>query len=129
MPVTRWLSAEWFDELRSECHEPLVPGLSGRLQCEISGGPQRVLAGYWVLDDGRMVDGGPGLTDDPDVTMTIGWDDALAVQRGDLDPNVAFMQGRLKVAGAMGVLLALLPAARDEVVRDRLRRIAARTEF
>ena len=30
--------------------------------------------------------------------------------RGDLDPNVAFMQGRLKVAGSMGVMISLLTA-------------------
>ena len=43
------------------------------------------------------------------MTLTMAWDDAVAMQRGGLDPSVAFMQGRMKVAGSMGVMLALLP--------------------
>ena len=36
--------------------------------------------------------------------------DARGVLAGDLDPSVAFMQGRMKVAGAMAPLLDLLNA-------------------
>ncbi len=41
------------------------------------------------------------LGEDPDVevTMTLSYADAALVQEGSLDPNAAFMQGRMKVAG------------------------------
>ena len=65
----------------------------------------------------------------PDVTLTFSWDDARSVLTGELDPNVAFMQGRMKVAGSMGVMMALLPATNTDEYGDLRRRIAAVTEF
>ncbi len=59
----------------------------------------------------------------------MGWDDAVAMQRGDLDPNVAFMQGRMKVAGSMGVMMALLPKVNTPEFQDLRRRIASATSF
>jgi putative sterol carrier protein len=49
--------------------------------------------------------------------------------RGQLDPNVAFMRGRMKVAGSMGVMLALLPVTNTPEHREWRRRIAEITEF
>ena len=49
--------------------------------------------------------------------------------RGELDPNVAFMQGRMKVAGSMGVMLALLPVTDTPEYGELRRRIAEITEF
>ena len=63
------------------------------------------------------------------MTLTATWSDAVAMERGELDPNVAFMQGRLKVAGSMGLVLELLPLARTPEDRERRRRAAALTEF
>jgi hypothetical protein len=58
------------------------------------------------------------------VSLTVPWDDAVAIQRGDLDPNVAFMQGRLKVSGSMGVMTELLSRARTPECRERRQRMA-----
>jgi putative sterol carrier protein len=128
--VSKWLSAEWFDETRAlAADQPERPGLSARLQYEITGGPDGDISYYWVLEDGRLRDSALGAVDDPDVTLTLVWDDAVAVQRGDLDPNVAFMQGRMKVSGSMGVMMALLPATNTPEYQGLRRRIAAVTEF
>ena len=70
-----------------------------------------------------------GAVGTPDVTLTMAWDDAVAMQRGELDPNVAFMQGRMKVAGSMGVMMALLPVTNTPEYQDLRRRIASVTEF
>ena len=43
-------------------------------------------------------------------------DDRL-VQEGSLDPNAAFMQGRMKVAGDMAKLMALMPLTREPGVQ------------
>ncbi len=128
--VSKWLSDEWFDETRALWSGlPLPPGLSARMQYEISGGPEGSFSYYWVIEDGRLVDNGPGPIQEPDVTVTFTWDDARAVHTGDLDPNVAFMQGRMKVAGSMGVMMTLLPATNTDEYRDLRRRMAAVTEF
>jgi putative sterol carrier protein len=37
------------------------------------------------------------------------YDDAAKIQKGEIDTNAAFMQGRMKVTGNMAKLLGLLP--------------------
>jgi putative sterol carrier protein len=128
--VSKWLSPEWFDETRAMRADLAGPaGLSARIQFEITGGPDRDARYHWVLEDGRMVSGAEGAVDDPDVTLTMVWDDALAMQRGDLDPNVAFMRGRLKVVGSMSVMVALLPLVNRPEYQDLRRRIVSVTQF
>ena len=50
----------------------------------------------------------PGCDGEPDLTLTIGTDDAYRVRRGELDPSVAFMQGKLKSTGDNALLLSIL---------------------
>jgi putative sterol carrier protein len=109
--------------------QPERPGLSARIQYEITGGPEGDVSYFWILEDGRLQSSAAGTVDAPDVTLTIVWDDAAAMQRGEMDPNVAFMQGRMKVAGSMGVMMALLPVTNTPEYQDLRRRIAAVTEF
>ncbi len=128
--MTRWLTPEWFDETRAMGSElPGRAGLSARIQFEVTGGPEGDVTCHWVLEDGRPVSSARGASGTPDVTLTMVWDDAEAMQRGDLDPNVAFMQGRMKVAGSMGVMMALLPVTNTPEYQDLRRRIASVTEF
>jgi putative sterol carrier protein len=52
--------------------------------------------------------------DDPeaDLVVTMNQADYTAFQAGELDPNVAFMQGRLKFAGSTGLFIELVGRAR-----------------
>ncbi len=128
--MSKWLSAEWFDETRVlAADQPGRPGLSARIQYEVTGGPDGDISYYWILEDGVLRASALGMVDRPDVTLTMVWDDAVAVQKGDLDPNVAFMQGRMKVSGSMGVMMALLPVTNTLDYLDLRRRITAVTEF
>jgi putative sterol carrier protein len=74
-----------------------------------------------------VLDSAPGVIDAPDATLTLTWDDALALHRGELNPNVAFMRGRMKVAGSMAAMIALLPAAATDAYGDVRQRIVAVT--
>jgi putative sterol carrier protein len=128
--VSAWLSEAWFDEVRALAGAlPARPGLSARIQEQITGGPDGDVACYWELDDGRPRAAAPGTIADADVTVTLSWSDAAAVATGSLDPSVAFMRGRMKVAGSMAVTLALLPAARAPEALELRRQVAAITEF
>jgi len=54
---------------------------------------------------------GPLLTGDgsePDLTLTLSPGDAELIRSGQLDPSVAFMQGRLKTSGDNALLLGVL---------------------
>ena len=44
-----------------------------------------------------------------DATVSISWDDFMALSAGQLDPMMAFMQGKLKIAGDM-MIAQKLPA-------------------
>jgi hypothetical protein len=128
--VTKWLTAEWFEATMAMAgEEPVAPGVSARIQCQISGGPDGEVTCHRVYDDGHLVSRGLGAVKGSDVTLSVAWDDAVAMQRGDLDPNVAFMRGTMKVAGSMGVMLSLLPAVRTPEYRDLRPRMADITEF
>ncbi len=128
--MTDWLSEAWFEQARALASgEPVRPGLSARIQQQITGGPDGDVPCYWVLEDGRPTAAAPGTVDSPDVTVTLSWSDAAAIQSGTLDPSVAFMQGRMKVVGSMAVVLALLPVARTPEARDLRARVAATTDF
>ncbi len=128
--MTSWLSQEWFDQAAQIWAEaPGLDGLSGRVQCEINGGPEGDVSCYWVFDTGSLGPAGVGRIENPEVSLTVSWDDAVAVQRGDLDPSVAFMQGRLKVNGSMGVMTELLARAHTPECRERQRKVAEISGF
>lgn len=128
--MTKWLSPEWFDQIRTLA-EPQPPdsGCSARIQYQVTGGPDGDVGFFRVLQDGRPIASGGGVVEAPDVTLTAAWNDAAAMQRGDLDPSVAFMQGRLKVTGSMDTLLALLALTGTPGYQDLRQRIADVTDF
>jgi putative sterol carrier protein len=128
--VTSWLSAEWFDQVRVMAAAlPDRPGLTARIQEQITGGPDGDLSCYWEVEDGHPTAAAAGTIDDADVILTLSWSDAAAVHTGALDPSVAFMQGRMKVTGSMDVTLALLPVAREPDALELWRQVAAITDF
>jgi putative sterol carrier protein len=44
---------------------------------------------------------------DADATISVGFDDFLKLAQGQLDPMMAFMSGKLKIAGDMSVVMKL----------------------
>ncbi len=128
--MSTWLTDEWFEETRAlAANQPERPGLSARMQFIVTGGADGEVRYYWVLEDGLLSQSGAGDVDDADVTLTTARSDAMAMAKGDLDPNVAFMQGRMKVTGAMGIMMRLLPATNTPEYQELRRRIADITEF
>lgn len=63
-----------------------------------------------IFIDGASVPNAVTNDDNPaDATVTIGWDDFIALSEGKLDPMMAFMQGKLKIAGDMMIAQKLAP--------------------
>lgn len=42
-----------------------------------------------------------------DTTVTVSWDDFVSLAKGQLDPTMAIMRGKVKIAGDMSVLMKL----------------------
>ena len=48
-----------------------------------------------------------GLHPDPKMTMTVDSEDYIKISTGELDATMAFMKGKVKVSGDMGVALGM----------------------
>jgi putative sterol carrier protein len=128
--MSKWLSQEWLDETRKMAEgQPERPGASARMQYVVTGGPDGDIDYYWVLQDGKLMQADLGKLDDAEVTLTTGYDDALKIQKGELDANAAFMQGKVKVTGNMAKVMALLPITNAPEYKELQNEIAAITEF
>ena len=128
--MVKWLTQEWLDEsTRLAADQPERPGASARLQYLIEGGPDGDVAYYWIVEDGHLRENRLGTLGDADVTLTESYDDAMAMQKGELDANAAFMQGKIKVAGDVAQLMALLPITMSPEFETFQKAVLEITEF
>lgn len=129
--MSKFLSQEWLDETRKMADgQPERMGASARLQYVLTGAPDGGdLKYYWVVVDGKLVESGLGELDDAEITLTLSHADATLIQKGELDSNAAFMQGRVKVTGNTPKLMALLPITQSPEYKQLQREINEITEY
>jgi hypothetical protein len=108
--MTKYLSQEWLDRARSlAAAQPERAGATASIQWIVGKGPDGDIAYWWRLEEGHLAESALGKLDEPDITLTLSYEDSVKIQKDELDANAAFMQGRMKVAGDMGKFLHLLP--------------------
>ena len=73
------------------------PGLDGSLKMNFGDAGMVRIEGTDVTTDDT----------DADATINISLEDAVAMMEGDLNPTMAFMQGKLSVDGNMGMAMKL----------------------
>jgi putative sterol carrier protein len=129
--MPKYLTQEWHDEFKRLSNEtqPERPGVNARMQQVVTGAPDGDIKYYWVIEDGKLLESSLGELPDAEFTMTMGWADSVAVQKGDVDANAAFMQGKMKVSGNMAKLLSLLPLTNSPEYKQLQEDIRAVTEF
>ena len=128
--MAKYLSQEWLDEGRTLAQEfPERPGATARMQFAVTGGPEGDVKYYQVLDNGKILESTLGEDANADFTMTSSYDDSVKIQKGELDPNAAFMQGRMKVTGNMGKLMSLMPLTQSPEYKAIKEKVTAVTEF
>jgi putative sterol carrier protein len=128
--MAKWLSQEWLDESRKLAEsQPERPGASARMQYVITGTPEGDVKYYWVLENGKLLESTLGEMPDPEVTLTTTYEDAMKIQKGELDANAAFMQGRVKVTGNMAKLMSLLPLTNSPEYKQLQTEVQAVTEY
>jgi putative sterol carrier protein len=110
MPV-RYLSQEWIDQYNAalagdDAVRAALRGKSATLQMVISQAPQGEIR-YWL----RIADGGAsaGLGDagDAEVTIRQTYETSTQINKGELDGQKAFMQGKVKISGKMLKMMQL----------------------
>jgi putative sterol carrier protein len=118
--AVKFLSDGWADALKAELNssdtfKEAAAGKTATIQQVIGAGDDEIH--YWIgLADGA-IDMGIGDAAGADATITETYDTAVALAKSELSPVTAFMTGKVKIAGNMGMLLglqnvlALLPTA------------------
>lgn len=127
--MAAFLTQEWLDLQRALAGDlPERPGASARLQLVVTGTPDGEVRYVQGIEDGQLVESALGAADPVDATLTETYADAVAIARGELGADVAFMQGRVKVVGDMGRLMAIMPVLQSAAYREVVAAVAERTE-
>lgn len=121
--MAKFLSDEWLDSVRLN-----ADGKAGDLSLRL-----HVAVGeahfHAIVVDGSLETLAAGPLTDADVLLTLPLDDAVAMQRGETDPSVLFMQGRMKTAGDPGKLLELLACSARPGYTALRDTVASSTDF
>ena len=108
--MATFLSDEYFEELTStvNAHEGFTSAIANvdlTLQFEVPDAPDGVAPKYYVTVADGELQAAPGEADEPDATITNDYETAVAISKGDLNTQMAFMTGKLKVSGNMAKLM------------------------
>lgn len=125
------MSAEWADAAAPLTELlPDVPGAVGSVSLAVSGGRRQEAGFHWSYDAGKAKPGAAGIDGAADLVLLLAAPDAIDVLKGDVEPSVAFMRGRLKASGDGGLLLGFLKSTVDPAFsdwRDKVRALASET--
>jgi putative sterol carrier protein len=129
--VARYLSEEWLAALdeaaqQSSALRSATAGVHLVVQHLVSGTPGGDVSYYVVIDDGN-VSFRPGEADEPTVTFRQDHATAVAVAKGELSAQAAFLNGTMAVRGDLTTLAAHGDALTG--VDGALDAVRAATEF
>jgi putative sterol carrier protein len=125
--AVKFLSSEWAEAVktalnRDDAFRNAAAGKKAVIQQVIttSDGPTQ----YWIKIDDGTIDMGIGDAVGPDSIITESYETAVALAKNELSAVTAFMTGKVKIGGNMGLLLGLqgalvrLPAAMSAIDVD-----------
>jgi putative sterol carrier protein len=125
-----YLSQDWLDRLAELASDlPERPGATARVQYVVTGTPDGEVRYAQSVVDGRLAAVVLGEDPEAEVTLTLTHADAVEISKGALDANAGFMQGRVKVVGDMGKVMALMPLTHSAEYRAALAALAEQTSY
>jgi putative sterol carrier protein len=110
MPV-KYLSPEWIDEYnavlaKDDAVRAALKGKNAAIQMVVSDAPQGEVR-YWLRIADGTASAGLGDADGADVTISQSYETSAQVNRGELDGQKAFTQGKVKITGKMLKMMQL----------------------
>lgn len=95
---------EYFDQIADNFKSENAAGMTATYQFDITGEG----GGKWFakIENGALTSG-EGETENPNCTVTVSASDWLDILSGKLDGQMAFMAGKLKIAGDMSLAMKL----------------------
>lgn len=82
-----------------------VGEVDATLQYVVSGAPDGKVQVAVTVEGGKVTGVQTGKVEDPDLTITLAYDEALAILAGDTTADASFMRGAVKVEGSHAVWL------------------------
>jgi putative sterol carrier protein len=128
--MAKYLSQEWLDLYQQLAQDfPERAGANATMQYVITGTPDGDVSYVQKIENGKMLESRLGDSEEADFTLSLGYEDSKKIQKGELDANAAFMQGKLKVTGNLGKLMALMPLTQSPEYKEIQGRLTKQTEF
>lgn len=108
--MAKFLTEEWLQALTEaiNAHEGFRSAIANvelTLQFEVTDPPEGALERYYVALTGGEAVAAPGDADNADASITNNYETAVAVSKGELNTQMAFMTGKIKVGGNMGKIM------------------------
>jgi len=107
--VSKFLTEEWAQDVTTALnnHEGFKNAIGGAdlaIQFETEDAPDGDVSYYLKASEGTT-NLAIGTLDDPDVTVKQSYDTAVAISKGELNTQTAFMTSKLKVSGNLAKLM------------------------
>lgn len=128
--MLKYLSQEWLDTwMELSQKQPYVANASARLQYTITGTPEGDVSYWQVVDGGRIMETGLGELDDADARLRIEYANAVKLQKLELGPTNAVLTRKIKVAGKLPKLMALMPVSTSPEYREIQSELSSQTIY
>ena len=108
--MASFLSSEWLADLTTALNahagfKAAIANVDLTLQFAVTDAPVGTEGRYFVdVAEGKAL-AAPGDADEPDATITNTYETSVAMSKGELNTQMAFMTGKIKVTGNMAKLM------------------------